>query len=442
MTLFYSCRGVSQSFEGGWKGDLAVPNGSLPLLFSLQKGDNWTGTMRSPSQTRLDFKLNIIEVDGDSIYMKSAALGMSYRGRIAEDGEHVDGTFRQGNFAGALRLGRYDSTQTAKRPQQPVGPFPYDSKEVSFESSASEVTLAGTLTKPKAPGKYPAVILVSGSGPQNRNSEVEDHKPFEVMADYLTRQGIVVLRYDDRGVSQSTGNFVQSNIADFSRDALAGLAFLKTQANVDSTRLGMIGHSEGGLISLLLAGQHVPDLKFVVSLAGPAMPIDSLMVLQLYHVGKSQGLNEAELAKVRPINRKNFEVVKSDLPASKAMSLLLKNMAPVGRASGSFKQELQVMLLEPYRYFMRIDPVPFIQKINVPLYAAFGDKDIQVPAKENQESLVTNLPGNPQSRIKTYPNLNHLLQPAVTGSLQEYYTIETTIEPQLLKDIAGWIKGL
>ncbi|MCL7988841.1 alpha/beta hydrolase [Sphingobacterium sp. lm-10] len=442
VTFFYSCRGVSQSFEGAWKGDLAVPNGSLPLLFSLQKGDSWTGTVRSPSQTRLDFKLNVIEVTGDSIHMKSAALGMSYRGRIAADGEHVDGTFSQGNYAAALRLGRYDSTQTVKRPQQPIGPYPYDRKEVSFENTASDVTLAGTLTQPKEPGRYPAVILVSGSGPQNRNSEVEDHKPFEVLADYLTRQGIIVLRYDDRGIAQSTGNFLQSNIADFSRDALAGLTFLKTQTNVDSARLGMIGHSEGGLISLLLAGQHAPGLRFIVSLAGPAMPIDSLMVLQLYHVGKSQGMSEAELAKVRPINRKNFEIVKSNLPAPVAMSQLLKNMRSVGGASGALQKELQVMLLEPYRYFMRIDPVPFIQKINIPLYAAFGDKDIQVPAKENQKSLVANLPGNPQSRIKTYPNLNHLLQPAKTGALQEYYTIETTIEPELLKDIANWINGL
>ncbi|PVH24927.1 alpha/beta hydrolase family protein [Sphingobacterium corticibacter] len=442
LTLFYSCRGVSQSFEGAWKGDLAVPTGSLPLHFSLQKGDTWTGTMRSPSQTRLDFKLNVIEVAGDSIHLQSAALGMSYKGRISADGEHVEGTFRQGNYTAPLRLGRYDSTQTVKRPQEPVAPFPYNVKEVTFENTASEVTLAGTLTQPKAPGKYPALILVSGSGPQNRNSELEGHKPFEVLADYLTRQGVVVLRYDDRGVAQSTGNFLQSNIGDFSRDALAGLRFLKAQATVDSTRVGMIGHSEGGLISLLLAGQHAPDLKFIVSLAGPSLPIDSLMVLQLYHVGKSQGMSEKQLAKVRPINRKNFEVVKSDLPAPKAMTQLLENMKSVGGASGTLRKELQVMLLEPYRYFMRIDPVPFIQKINIPLYAAFGEKDVQVPAKENQESLVANLAGNPQSRIKTYANLNHLLQPAKTGGLQEYYTIETTIDPTLLKDIADWIKGL
>ncbi len=436
----YSCRGVSQSFEGGWKGDLAVPTGTLPLQFSLQKGDRWTGTMRSPSQTRLDFKLDQIEVAGDSIRMKSAALGMSYRGRISADGQHIEGSFQQGNYTSALRLGRYDSTQTVKRPQQPIAPFPYDSKEVYFDNN--DVTLAGTMTQPTEPGKYPAVILVSGSGPQNRNSELEDHKPFEVIADYLTRKGVVVLRYDDRGVAQSTGNFLQSNIADFSRDALAGLKFLKSQPKVDSARVGMIGHSEGGLISLLLAGQHAPDLKFAVSLAGPALPIDSLMVLQLYHVGKSQGMSEAQLAKVRPVNRKNFATVKSDLPASQAMSQLLDNMKSVGGASGALKKELQVMLLEPYRYFMRIDPVPFIQQIDIPLFAAFGGKDVQVPAKENQQSLADHLPGNPQSRIKTYAPLNHLLQPAKTGSLQEYYTIETTIDPTLLKDIADWIKGL
>ncbi|WP_082784983.1 alpha/beta hydrolase [Sphingobacterium populi] len=153
-------------------------------------------------------------------------------------------------------------------------------------------------------------------------------------------------------------------------------------------------------------------------------------------------MSEAQLAKVRPVNRKNFATVKSDLPASQAMSQLLNNMKSVGGASGALQKELQVMLLEPYRYFMRIDPVPFIQQINIPLFAAFGGKDVQVPAKENQQSLADHLPGNPQSRIKTYAPLNHLLQPAKTGSLQEYYTIETTIDPTLLKDIADWIKGL
>lgn len=329
----------------------------------------------------------------------------------------------------------------AVRPQEPVTPYPYDTVDVKFENIYDGVVLAGTITQPRAEGRYPAVVLVTGSGPQNRDSEAMGHKPFKVISDYLTKQGIVVLRYDDRGVGKSTGNFVTSTIGNFSKDAAAALSFIKTRSNVDPDRVGMIGHSEGGLITFLLAGQHVPDLKFGISLGGPAIPIDSLMVLQLYAVGKSRGLSEAHLARARPINRRNFEIIKSDVPAEVARQQLEENMRDIPKESReAFSVETQVMLMEPFRYFMRIDPVPFIRKIQIPIFAAFGERDVQVPYAENMNSLADNLPPNPRSVVKTYPGLNHLFQPAQTGAVNEYMQIQTTIDEQVLHDMATWIK--
>ncbi|MFD2597878.1 alpha/beta hydrolase family protein [Sphingobacterium corticis] len=442
LSVIYSCQGVSQTMEGRWKGDLEASGKKIPLLFAISKENNWTVKMKSPSQAQMDFNMDSVSVNGDSIFIKSSALGLSFAGKLQESGEAIVGKYSQRGFTAPLTLTRYEGEKAERRTQQPMNPLPYESKQVAFTNDRDEVRLAGTMTQPAQPGKYPAVILVSGSGPQNRNSEVFGHKPFEVIADYLTRKGIVVLRYDDRGVAESTGSFVKSNIGDFSRDAMAALSFIKRQDKVDSTRLGIIGHSEGGLISLLLAGQHIPDLKFAVSLAGPSVAIDSLMVLQLYHVGKSQGMSEADLSQARTINRKNFEIVKSEIPAPEALNQLMKNTGALTGTSEELRKEFQVMVLEPYRYFLRIDPVPFIRRINIPLLAVFGEKDIQVPAIENQASLSANLPANAQSRIKTYPSLNHLMQPAKTGALDEYYEIETTIEPQLLEDISKWILGM
>lgn len=440
----YSCQGISQSFEGIWRGEVHVQGTALPLVFELQDVDGWSGTLQSPAQTQMKFPLSIVYVDVDSIYVEASSMGLSYGGRMQADGQQIVGKFKQGGLQLELILKRGEGEEVVQnRPQEPHPPYSYDTVDVRFRNEIDDVELAGTITQPKEKGKYPAVVLVTGSGPQNRDEEIMGHRPFKVMADYLTRSGIVVLRYDDRGVGESEGNFVQSTIGNFSKDATAALAFLKSQEKVDENQVGIIGHSEGGLIAFLMAGQHVSDMNFGISLAGPAIPMDSLMVLQLYHVGKSQGMNEEQLEAVRPVNRQNFAIIKSDISAAIAKERLLENMKDVtgGNATG-LEREIQVMLMEPYRYFIRIDPVPFIQKIQIPLFAAFGEKDVQVPHAENMESLTDHLPNHPKTVIKMYSGLNHLFQPADTGAVGEYAQIETTIDEQLLKDIVSWIKEL
>lgn len=442
--FFYSCQGISQSFEGVWKGEIQIQGMTLPLVFELEHSDGWSGTMQSPAQAQMKFPLTKVQIEGDSVYMEAASLQLSFGGRMQTGSEHIVGVFRQGGLQLDLELRRADAVEAVHtRPQEPNPPYPYDTLDVKFTNPHDQTILAGTITKPKEAGKYPAVVLVTGSGPQNRDEELMGHKPFKVIADYLTRNGIIVLRYDDRGMGESTGNFVQGTIGDFSKDATAALSFLRSQPDVDTDKVGLIGHSEGGLIAFLMAGQQVSDMNFGIALAGPAISIDSLMVQQLYHVGKSQGMAEEQLEAVRPINQRNFDIIKSDIPKEAARQQLLKNMASIsGGNTTALEKELEVMLMAPYRYFIRIDPVPFIQQIRIPMFAAFGEKDVQVPPAENMESLADHLPENPKSQTKIYPSLNHLFQPAETGAVSEYAQIETTIDEQVLEDMVSWIKAL
>lgn len=318
--------------------------------------------------------------------------------------------------------------------------YPYDTLEVVFTNAYDDVQLAGTLSFPKKVGKYPAVILLTGSGAQNRDEEISGHKPFKVITDYLTQRGIVVLRYDDRGVGKSTGQFDNSTIGDFSKDALAALAFLKKQNQVDARKIGFIGHSEGGLIAALLAGQNMRDLSFIMSLAGPAISIDQLMVDQLYAIGKTSGMSEPALEAARRINEKNFAIVKGDLNNREAYKGLMENMKMV--PGFTEHADLLAMVSPAYRYFLRIEPEKYLKKITIPVFAAFGSLDVQVPSTRNLESLHRLLPRNPKSVLKEYEGLNHLFQQAQTGRVAEYAEIKETFNERVLSDMADWITNL
>ena len=252
------------------------------------------------------------------------------------------------------------------------------------------------------------------------------------------------MRVDDRGVGQSTGDFSNSTIENFSKDAISAFDYLKKLPQVDKAKVGIIGHSEGGLIAELLAGQHLPDLAFIVSLAGPSFSIDQLMVEQLYAVGKASGMTEQDLIKARTINTRNFAIVKSDLNTQDAYQQLLQNMsmANIGNSNKQMERELLTMLAPAYRYFMRIEPERYIAQIKVPVFAAFGTLDVQVPSTQNLKSLYNLLPKNSKTVLKEYKGLNHLFQKATTGQVSEYMDIQETMNPQVMTDVAEWINGL
>ncbi|PRD51264.1 alpha/beta hydrolase family protein [Sphingobacterium gobiense] len=443
IVLLQSCLGYGQKFVGSWQGELKVQGVALPLVFHLENTSAWKGTMESPAQGDAKLPISAIHIQQDSISIAVAAIGLTYKGKMLTN-EHIEGVVSQKSMTFPMRLSKTGQTLAKRRrPQLPEPPYNYDTLDVAFSSEYDNVKLAGTVTTPREGEKLPAVVLVSGSGPQDRDETIMGHKPFKVIADYLTRQGIVVLRYDERGIGASTGNYPKSTIGDFSRDVIAAIGFLQKQERVDPTRVGIIGHSEGALIAELIAGESSADVGFIGLLGAPAIPIDSLMVLQAYEIGKVMGMSAEELRDAKEVNRRNFAAVKSDLGDEHAYRQILENMSsPLPNLSNNQKNEIKMMVLPAYRYFMRIDPVPFIKRIDVPVFAAFGTKDVQVPFAPNLESLTDHLPRNEKNFLKAYDGLNHLFQKAETGAVSEYIDIEETFNEQVLSDLAQWINNL
>lgn len=448
--LFFAliqCIGFSQSYEGLWQGDLRYGSASLPFVLKLEQADgNWNVTADSPKQGvkgipgKVTFK-------GDSLFVQLQG-GIRISGDLSGI-DTIKATFVQSGVELPLVLLRQTGVQEEpiqpNRPQTPQPPYGYDTVDVKFTNDYDNIALAGTMTYPRKAGRYPAVVLLTGSGAQNRNEELFGHQIFKVLADYLTKQGIVVLRYDDRGTGESEGRFEASTIENFSKDAIAAIAFLKKQKQVDAKKIGIIGHSEGGLIAELLAGQKLPGLSYIVSLAGPAIAIDKLMVEQLYAIGKAGGMNELNLEIAKQINIKNFAVIKSNATTAAAYRALLNNVGVStdgGNGNTELKTELMTMLTPAYRYFIRIEPEAYLSKITIPVFAAFGSLDVQVPADPNLKNLYELLPKNKKSVLKEYEGLNHLFQRAKTGQVAEYSQIEETMSLQVLQDIGNWIKRL
>lgn len=443
ILLLQSCFGYGQKFVGTWQGELKVQGVALPLIFRLEKTSAWKGTMESPAQGDAKIPLSKVVVNNDSITIEVSSIRLTYKGRLFET-KKMEGTIFQNGMEFPMQLSKADNTLTKRRrPQLPAPPYSYDTLDVTFYSEYDNVKLAGTITTPREGEKLPAVVLVTGSGPQDRDETMMEHKPFKVIADYLTKHGIIVLRYDERGVGASTGNYPKSTIGDFSRDVIAAIGFLQKQEKVDLARVGVIGHSEGALIAELIAGESSADVGFIGLLGAPAIPIDSLMVLQAYEIGKLMGMSDAELREAKEVNRRNFATVKSDLGDEHAYRQILENMSsPLPDLSDNQKNEIKMMVLPAYRYFMRIDPIPFIKRIHVPVFAAFGTKDVQVPFAPNLESLTDHLPRNEKQFLKAYDGLNHLFQKAETGSVSEYIDLEETFNEQVLSDLAQWINDL
>ena len=439
--VIHSCMGYSQNYEGTWQGKLDFGTMALNFVVHLEQSDGvLKATADSPDQGAYGLQATA-STKGDSIFIQTLG-GVKIEGKKADDST-INAIFSQNGAKVPLVLKKTTNySKEISRPQEPKPKFPYSLKSISFQQDGN--TLKGTLTLPFGKGKFPAVVLVSGSGPQNRDSELFGHKPFLVLSDYLTRNGIAVLRYDERGVGESEGTYANSTIADFSKDVVAAFEFLKGQDNIDTHKLGIIGHSEGGLIATLLAAQALPNLSFIVSLAGPAISIDKLMVEQLYAVGKANGMSEFNLALARKINEANFAVAKSDMNTEDAYQALLKNMSITSenKQNEALRKEMLTMLAPSQRYFYRIETDKYLPQIYIPVFAAYGTLDVQVPSARNLKSLYDHLPKNSKTVLKEYEDLNHLFQKAQSGKVSEYAQIDETFNEQVMKDISNWIKDL
>ena len=389
---------------GAWSGKLNVGAMSLTLVLHLEQADGYVKvSLDSPDQGAKGIPAFKEYLSDDSLAVKVETIGMTYRARL-KDGK-LDGTFSQNGFSTKLVFTR--GVVEVRRPQTPKSPYPYITEEVMFRNEADSATLSGTLTWPvgydnNTKKKPIVVLLVSGSGQQNRDEELFDHKPFLVIADYLAHLGIATLRYDDRATGKSVGGEVKNaTTADFSRDAAAGIDFLRSKKVF--SKVGILGHSEGGSIAFMLGAKKKVD--FIVSLAGPGVKGDTLL-------------------------------------AAQGNRILLLSGQPANMSVKKYRQQEAVQQVPWIRWFCDYDPSDDIRNTRCPVFALNGDRDCQVLSSLNLEAIRSLLPVSERNVIKEYPALNHLFQHCTTGLPTEYGQIEETISPEVLEDIAKWIQSL
>lgn len=431
------------SIAGSFEGALKAPTGqSLRLRVHVERSPDGVlkGTLDSVDQGAFGIAIDEISFTEGTLRWSIQRLRATFEGKLSADGAAVEGTFTQG-VPMPLTLKRIDAAaaKAPARPQLPKPPFPYQSAEVTIPGKSEGVTLAGTLTLPSTPGPHPAVILISGSGPQDRDETIMGHKPFFVLADHLTRHGLAVLRYDDRGFAKSTGDFAAATSVDFADDAEGALDFLRARKEIDPKRIGFLGHSEGGLIAPMVAARR-DDVAFLVLLAGTAVSGADVMLAQGEAIARAMGAADAALAQNRGLQQRLFEAVRStpdpDELRKKAGEIL--SMLPEAQRNAQVNQ-----IVAPWmRFFITYDPAAVLRRVKCPVLALFGELDLQVLPSQNAPVMEQALreAGNERVEIHRLDGLNHLFQPAKTGIPQEYATIETTMDPKALDLIAAWLR--
>jgi uncharacterized protein len=442
---------AGQNLEGTWEGALDVGAMKLRLALKVTKAIDgaFVAKLDSLDQGANDMQVDAISLKDGDVHFEMKRLQVVFDGTLNKENSEIAGQFKQGGATYPLTLKRVTKPTTLNRPQEPKPPFPYDEEEVSYENKRDGVKLAGTLTLPRVKTSSPAVILITGSGPQNRNEELLGHKPFLVLADYLTRRGVAVLRVDDRGVGGSTGAVPNSTSENFAADALAGIVFLKGHKGIDAKRIGLIGHSEGGLIAPLVASQS-DDVAFIVLLAGPGLPGEDILLAQAALILKASGAGPEALAKQRATQEMMFAVLKQEkdnATAEKKMREEFDKQMPglsedeMAQAKQTLEAQIKMVLSPWFRHFLTYDPRPTLAKVKCPVLALNGENDLQVPVTENLREIEATLKaaGNKDVTVMRLPKLNHLFQTSETGLPGEYVKIEETFAPVALKTIGDWV---
>ncbi|EAZ81383.1 alpha/beta hydrolase family protein [Algoriphagus machipongonensis] len=441
----------AQDISGQWKGVLKVQGVQLPLVFNIEKTDSgYKSTMDSPQQGAFGIPATSTNFENSTLTIQITNARIKYEGTLGED-EVVIGVFDQGGQTYPMNLKKNtEGSDKPTRPQEPSKPYPYLSEDITFENSSAGIDLAGTLTMPSTGEAFPAVVLISGSGPQDRNEELMGHKPFLVLSDFLTKNGIAVLRFDDRGTGKSTGDFSAAITQDFATDVEAAVNYLKTRSEINADKIGLIGHSEGGMIAPIVA-VNTDDVDFIVLLAGTGIPGDQLLLLQQRLLGKASGMSDSQLEENDVISKKAFEIVKtSENPKRDLTDLMIdvfrnlpQDKIPQGMTEADFVNAQVNQMSNPWMMnFIQYDPAPTLQKVSCPVLAINGSKDLQVAPKENLEAIESAVlaGGNKEITIKELPGLNHLFQESTTGAPSEYGAIEQTISPIALDEILNWIQ--
>lgn len=446
-----------EGLAGHWQGALK-PNPAIELRLALEIKRNasgaYEGAMVSLDQGHARIPISTLADTSGAVVMKVASIGATYAGQLSADGSEFTGEWQQAGQKLPLSFQRVAQAPRLHRPQEPQKPYPYAEEEVTMENPAAGIKLAGTLTLPGGPGPHSAVVLLTGSGPQDRDEAIMGHRPFFVLADHLTRAGLAVLRYDDRGVGKSSGDFAQATHPDFVEDALAAVAWLKARKEIDPRRIGLLGHSEGGIVAPLAAVKRPADIAFIVLLAGVGVPVDELLIRQGMDLARVMGASEDLIAKSTAAQRELFSLLKQATDSAAAEKLVrelttkqLAEYTPeqrkaMGLSEAMIESQSKVAASPWFRQLLAYDPRPTLRRVQCPVLALNGGKDLQVAALENLAAIreAVTAGGNPRVKIVELPGLNHLFQTCTTGAVSEYGQIEETISPSVLGLVSDWIR--
>jgi len=434
------------SAEGVWQGALEANGLRLRFQLHVTHDDKkqLVAALDSPDQGISGMPAVKVSQKLTVFHFEIPVVDGVYEGTINPTKSVIKGIWTQSGITRNLKFERSDQLLELVRPQNPARPYPYREEQVTFANPKAQVSLVGTLTLPPGSGPFPAAILIAGSGPQDRDETVAGHRPFLVLADYLTRKGIAVLRYDKRGIGKSTGSFDQATSEDFASDAAAALAYLKSQKEIDSRSIGLIGHSEGGIIAPMIASRSA-GVAWVVLLAAPGLKGEEVMLLQSELILKTAGFDDDRIAKARNFSRQSYALAREETDLAALEVKLTDLVDSTGMSTTlpptTLKAQARMMTSPWFRYFLDYDPVPALKKTECPVLALNGGKDLQMAPKENLAQIQKALQegGNKDFQTKELPGLNHFFQHALTGSPTEYGGIEETMAPEALNAISDWV---
>lgn len=447
-----NCSSKISSILGDWSGVLDVGIAKFTLVLHLRQ--NPDGALSATVDT-LEQKVNGTLIDrvafdeGSLTFEIKAALA-KFEGLLIKNESEISGQWTQAGQSFPLAFERgVKSVEGPNRPQEPNRPFPYTEEYISYDNLEAGVTLSGTLTYPASKGPFPVVILIAGSGPIDRDETVWGHKPFLVLADYLTRQGIAVLRFDKRGCGKSTGNYDKATTQDFADDVLAGIAYIKARKEVNLNQIGLIGHSEGGIIAPMVAARS-KDIEFVVLMAGTGVNGEEILYEQSALIQRAVGAAEDTINRSRKFQEQMFTLVKREPDPQIVAEQLREISKNYNTTLPGTQEKVTLEYLERvasrintdwFRYYLTFDPSATLKRVRVPVLVLNGELDLQVSSKQNLPVISKALEesGNKDFTIIELPKLNHFFQTCETGAIAEYAEIEETISPSVLKLITEWI---
>ncbi len=432
--------------EGTWQSALETHGMRLRLQLHVSHDTEGQliGSLDSLDQSVTGLPATNLTLEGIDFHFEVPAVAGTFEGKFEAAKNTLNGSWSQTGADATLEFKRSDEPLILRRPQTPLEPYPYSVESIAFANAAALVDLTGTLTLPKGPGPFPSVVLIAGSGPEDRDESMAGHKPFLVLADYLTRKGFAVLRYDKRGIGGSTGSVDRSTTLDFGADAQAAVAYLKSRKDIDPKKIGLIGHSEGAMIAPYLA-IHSQDIAWVVLLAPPATNGENTLINQSAMIGEVGGLSAPQLLASLTFDRAAYEVVRNEKDpaaiAEKVKALVKESGLDAALPPTVLETQLRMLTSPWFRFFLDYDPLPVLQALKTSTLALYGQKDLQVPVKFNLVPFKKALEdaGNKDFEVRELPDLNHLFQHAFSGSPAEYQAIEETFSPETLQIISEWI---